>query len=75
MTRALAQPALQALAAAATLLAFTWPFLVYDRPIQVFASLFVSWSFIIALLFAFSRAGDCQEADGLESKTDEEENV
>lgn len=74
MTRALANPALQTLAAAGALLVFTWPFLVFDRPIQVFVFLFVSWLFIIGVLFAFSRARD-SETEGPESPRDEEDNA
>ena len=75
MTRALANPALQTLAAAGTLLLFTWPFLVFDRPIQVFVFFFVSWLFVIGVLFAFSRARNDSETEGLESPPDEEDHA
>ena len=75
MTRAFARPALQALAAAGTLLVFTWPFLVFDRPIQVVVSFFVSWLLVIGLLFAFSRARDDGATEGPDALTDESENA
>jgi|HubBroStandDraft_1064217.scaffolds.fasta_scaffold367034_2 hypothetical protein len=75
MSRALAEPALQVLAAAGTLVAFTWPFLVFDKPIQVFVWFFVTWLLVIGLLFAFSRAKDERDeerdADGFAPFTDE----
>ncbi len=74
MTRALAHPALHLLAAAGALLVFTWPFLVFDRPIQVFLSFFISWLVIIGLLFAFSRAMGEAENGAIEH-TDEERNA
>lgn len=75
MTRALAHPALQALGAAGALLIFTWPFLVFDRPIQVFLSFFISWPLIIGLLFAFSRANGDTKAEPVESASDEQDNA
>jgi hypothetical protein len=75
MTRALAQPALQVLAAAGTLFAFTWPFLVFDRPVHVFVSFFFLWLAVIALLLLFSRAGEQRDAEALEFEHDEEKNA
>jgi hypothetical protein len=71
MSRALAEPAFQGLAAAGALLAFTWPFLVFDRPIQVFVWFFVTWLVVIALLFAFSRDSGQGDAERPERPADE----
>ncbi len=60
--RALAHPALQLLAALFALVAFTWPLLVFDRPLYVFSSFYVVWLLMIGLLFLFSRAAPYAEA-------------
>jgi hypothetical protein len=75
VTRALAHPALQVLGAAGALLVFTWPFLVFDRPIQVFLSFFITWPLIIGVLFAFSRANGDAETEALESASDEQDHA
>lgn len=53
---ALRHPALQATAGIGTLIALTWPLLVFDRPVYVAAFIFIIWAASIAALFLFSRA-------------------
>jgi hypothetical protein len=66
VTRPFAQPALQVLGAAGALFAFTWPFLVFDRPVHVFVSFFLIWLAVIVMLLLFSRAHEQRAADELE---------
>jgi hypothetical protein len=71
---ALASPALQVLCAALVLFVFTWPFLVFERPLHVFVYFFIAWFAVIGLLFAFSRARDASEhesEDGVDSEADD----
>ena len=63
MKAALASPALQVLSAAVVLFAFTWPFLVFERPIDVFVYFFAVWLLVIGALFAFSRAHEHSDTD------------
>lgn len=58
MRRALGEPALQVFAGIAATIGFTWPLLVFERPVYVFVSFFVIWALVIACLFAISRAPD-----------------
>jgi hypothetical protein len=55
---ALRHPALLTVAAAGALFGFTWPLLVFDRPLYVVLAFFVIWALTIALLYAASRAPD-----------------
>jgi hypothetical protein len=64
MKTALSSPALQLVCAAVVLFAFTWPFLVFDRPIYVFGYFFATWLVVIGMLFAFSRAKEQSDLDG-----------
>lgn len=70
MRAALRHPALQGSAGIAALLLLTWPLLAFDRPLYVFASFFVFWALVIALLFAFSRAPEA-DSDVTEGRTSE----
>jgi hypothetical protein len=68
--RALGHPALQILGGVITLLAFTWPLLVFERPLYVFLSFYVIWLAVIGMLFAFSRAEEHSEADTADREPD-----
>jgi hypothetical protein len=59
--RALGHPALQMLGGVITLIAFTWPLLVFERPLYVFVSFYAIWMVVIGMLFVFSRAEDYPE--------------
>jgi hypothetical protein len=72
MKRALSVPALQLLCAAVALFLFTWPFLVFERPIYVCCYFFGIWLIVIGVLFAFSRAADADAEDsGLDPEADD----
>jgi len=60
---ALRHPALQAVAGVGALLAFTWPLLVFERPLYVVGAFFSIWLAAIALLFAISRAPEHSTED------------
>lgn len=64
---ALGHPAFAATAAVGVLLGFTWPLLVFDRPLYVVVSFFVIWALAIGLLYASSRA---PENDGQSGASD-----
>jgi hypothetical protein len=76
MRAALASPALQVLCAAFALFLFTWPFLVFERPVHVFVYFGCAWVAVIGLLFAFSgaREGDRFGADADDDGLDDEAN-
>jgi hypothetical protein len=59
----LANPALQILAAAGALVAFTWPLIVFGRAIQVVVAMFAIWLCAIAFLFVLSRAEPAVDAE------------
>jgi hypothetical protein len=73
MTDALRHPAVQAATGVGTLLALTWPLLVFERPLYVVISFFVIWIAAIGLLFAFSTAQKDTAEDGLSSAHSEED--
>jgi len=62
---ALGHPAFAATAAIGALLGFTWPLLVFDRPLFVVVAFFVIWSFAIGLLYASSRAPENDAQSGV----------
>jgi hypothetical protein len=61
--RALGHPALQMLAGVITLIAFTWPLLVFARPLYVFVSFYAIWMAVIGMLFVFSRAEEYSDEE------------
>jgi len=61
--RALREPALQALAGIAALIGFTWPLLVFERPVNVWLSFFAFWIVSIAALGAIAWAHGDAAAD------------
>jgi hypothetical protein len=61
--RALGHPALQMLGGVITLIAFTWPLLVFERPLYVFVSFYAIWMLVIGVLFVFSRAEEYSEEE------------
>jgi hypothetical protein len=67
VTAALRHPAVQAATGIGTLLALTWPLLVFERPLYVVISFFMIWIAVIGLLFAFSTAQKDAAEDGLSS--------
>lgn len=65
MRAALGHPALASTAALGALFGFTWPLLVFDRPLYVVVSFFVIWALVIGLLYLVSRAPEGAGLDGV----------
>ena len=65
MKAALGHPALATMGALGALLGFTWPLLVFDRPLYVLLSFFVIWAAAIGLLYLASRAPESAAVDAV----------
>ena len=65
MRASFGHPALAATAAVGALIGFTWPLLVFDRPLFVVVAFFLIWALAIGLLFVLSRAPENDGQSGV----------